>query len=786
MFLTNIKMALRQLFRYKIFTLINVSGLALGLATCLLIYLWVQDELGYDRYHENTDNLYRVVENQYYAGQPVFPVAVTPGPLAAALKEKYPAIVNSTRLTRPYATLVEVGDQMYQEPDRLMASPAFFEMFTYPFIQGDAATALDLPQSVVLSETLASKYFGTEDPMGRIIRLGQDLDFTVTGVMEDVPANSHFRFSLVIPFLTMEIRGNNLDSWGSNGYFTYVQLQPQADYEEVNAEIVGLIKENNEGSVTDIYLQPLTSIHLHSDFTADIGGHGDYQYVLLFSIIAPIILLIACINFMNLSTARSAGRAKEVGMRKVVGARRVQIGLQFIGESMFMVLLAAGLALLLVVLLLPMFNNLAAKELALGQLSTAQLTMIGGAVLLTGLLAGSYPALFLSSFQPAQVLRGSLATGARNALFRKVLVVSQFTLAISLVIGTVVINGQLKYISQKKLGYNKDNLIFMGMGQAVRPKFETLRSTWENSPGVISVTRTNGLPTYLGNSTSGFDWEGRDPDETILIHIVRVDHNYQRTLGLEMAAGRFYSLDYPSDTSEAIVINEEAARIMGYSDPIGKRVSAGDDDAAIIGVVKDFHFKSVHKKIEPLIMIYSDRFSGLALIKIESQNLPATLASIEAGWNEVTGGIPFNYTFLDEVFDRLYRTEQRMSSIINYFSFLAIFISSLGLFGLSSFMTEQRTKEIGIRKVLGASVIGLTAELVRDFNRWVVAANLLAWPLAWYVMSRWLDNFAYSIDLGVGPFILAGLGALAIALATVSYHSVSVARANPVDSLRYE
>ncbi|MEE9464902.1 MAG: ABC transporter permease, partial [Candidatus Neomarinimicrobiota bacterium] len=592
--LTNVKLVLRRLFTHRVFSIINISGLALGMATCILIFLWVQDELGYDRFHQNADTLHRVVENQHYAGGEIFPVAVTPGPLAFTLKDDYPEIVNACRIQRPMTMLVEYEDQSFNEAGVMLASPTFFEMFTFPFLQGDPATALDDLNSIVVTRSMAEKYFGDRDPLGQRLRLFGQSDFTVTGVIEDIPPNSHLQFSMVSPFMNIAQFGANLDDWGSNSYFTYVQLQEGTPHQEVSAKIIDVIKEHNEGSVTDLYLQPLPRIHLHSDFTADIGGHGEFQYVVLFSIIALIILAIACINFMNLSTARSANRAKEVGMRKVVGAQRRQIALQFIGESMIMVIISFGIAILLVELLLPTFNHLAAKQLAIMQLDSGQVIILAGAVLLTGLVAGSYPAMFLSSFQPVKVLRGVLGAGARSSTMRKILVIGQFALATGLIIGAVIVHRQLNYIQNKKLGYDQDNLVYFRMGRAAQPNYEALKLELEQNPGILAVSRASSRPTYIGSSSSGFEWEGKNPDDVILIHFTSVGYDFDKTLGLEMATGRFYSQEFPADAAGAVVVNEEAIRVMGLEDPLGKQLTGFGEEKSIIGVVKDFHFKSVH------------------------------------------------------------------------------------------------------------------------------------------------------------------------------------------------
>ena len=780
-----LKIAIRNLAKYKGYSFINISGLTIGITCCLLIVLWVHDEVSYDRFHDHASTLYRVVENQNYADG-VFPVAVTPAPLAPALKQDFPEIVDATRLSFT-GRLVSYQDASFYETDIAVVDPSFLTMFSFPVLTGDATTLLDDPFSVVISPEIARKYFGEGDPVGKILRFNDEHDLTVTGVIENVPHNSHLQFTMLMPISFYESLGQNMENWRSNWLYTYVQVQDGVRAEDVDAKIVDVIKQNNEGSVTDLYLQPVSRIHLHSDFTADIGGHGDVQYVYIFSVIALFVLLIACINFMNLSTARSANRAKEVGMRKVFGARRTHLIRQFYGESLLIACIALLMGLVLIVLLLPAFNDLSQKQLSLGIVTHGPiLAGLIGITLFTGIFAGSYPALFLSSFRPVKVLKGTIRTGTRSALFRSVLVVTQFALSIVLIIGTGVIYTQLDYIRNKKLGFDKEHLIYIVMRGNIGQSYDALKSELTQNPNILGVTAASGLPTYIGSSTSGFDWEGKNPDDDILMHYNEVDFDYFETLKMEMAEGRSFSRAFPSDTVSAVIVNEEAVRVMGVESPLETRFEAGGEEVNIVGVVKDFHFKPIDTKIEPIVIALDPDDTNFMFIRVHPTGLSATLAYLEETWKTVIPDYPFEYNFLDEAYDRIYRAEENLGSLVNYFSVLAIFIACLGLFGLASFTAEQRSREIGIRKVLGASVPGLTVSMCREFIKLVVIANVLAWPIAYYALQNWLEGFAYRTDIDWGLFVLTGVLALVIATFTVSYQAVKAARANPVEVLRYE
>jgi hypothetical protein len=605
--------------------------------------------------------------------------------------------------------------------------------------------------------------------------------------MEEIPLNSHIRFEFLIPFVFGRELNYTVDRWNNSQFTTYVQLQEGIPVADVIAKISRHLfeKPTIEKDAT-LTLQPLSRIHLHSHFEFD-APHGDMTYVLIFSLVAFFILLIACINFMNLTTARSGNRAREVGMRKVSGAYKSDIVKQFFGESLLLAFVALLLAVGLVQLLLPLFNNLSAKELFLFGMGShwlfAGLLVIA---LVTGLLSGIYPAFFLSAFQPVTVLKGGSHARTKGALFRKVLVVFQFSLAILLLVCTTIVYSQLNYMSHKKLGYDREHLLYFGMRGEIREKFDAVKSELLQNPGIVSVSAGSNVPTYgYSFSNSLWKWEGQDPDEEILMRATFVDEGFFETLGMEIIEGRAFSQEFSTDTN-AYIVNQNAAQAMGMSSAVGKSLSGGGRTGAIVGVVKDYHFRSLRQEIDPLILIYSPDNSWVLFARLRGEDMPKTIGYIEGVWNKFAPGYDFNYGFMDEALDALYRAEQRTGTIFRYFSFLAILISCLGLFGLASFMAEQRTKEIGIRKVLGATVSNIVLLLSKDFTKWVLVANVLAWPVAFYAMSRWLQGFAYRTPMHWWPFLVAAVLALVIALFTVSFQAVKAARANPADTIKYE
>ena len=780
-----LKIAYRNLTRYKAFTVINILGLAVGMACTILILLWVQDELSFDKFNKNAESIYRVVEIQHYAGGTIFPVAVTPGPLAESLKDNFPEIENATRFNYSRRVL-RYKDKIFNETVAF-ADPSFLKIFSYPLVTGNPDNVLNDLHSIVLTEKAALKYFGDENPVGKSIMIDDSLNLKVTGVLQDIPTNSHLRFDFLVPFEFLKNLGRKLDEWGNNSFYTYVQLQQDAKVSDINKKIKDEIKKHNEGSVTDLELQQLLKIHLYSagKYTADIGGLGNIEYVNIFSLVALIVLFIACINFMNLSTARATKRAKEVGMRKVIGAERLQIVKQFYIESILFAFIALLIALAMSDLLLNAFNNLSGKEISLSSLGT---TTIIGFILLTiftGIIAGSYPAIYLSSFLPIKVLKSDKAVSGGGAFFRKVLVVTQFSLSLILIIGTLVITSQLDYIKNKDLGFNRENVIELNINNSIRSNLEAVKNELKQNPKIISVAASNQNPTYVMNSTSNFDWEGKNEKDEILIHFMFGDKDFVNTFKMKMAEGRFYSKDFGSDTS-SIVINEEAAKIIGMKDPVGKTLTMWGDKLTIIGVVKNFNFKPLETKIEPLVIRYSNDLLFSMFVRVKPGDLTGTIDYIKNVYKTFSPSAPFDYHFLDEDFDNLYRSETRMQTIFGYFAILAIIISCLGLFGLASYIAERRTKEIGIRKVLGANVFNLSYLLSLQFTKWVLISNLIAWPVAYFLINRWLQDFAYRVNISFWLFPLAGLLVLVVALLTISYQAIKAALVNPVKSLKYE
>ncbi|UCE21723.1 MAG: ABC transporter permease, partial [Candidatus Aminicenantes bacterium] len=676
-----LKIAFRNIKRHKGYSFINIVGLAIGMACCILILLWVQDELSYDRFHENADDIYRVLQDINFTDHSTT-WTITQGPLGPSLKEDFPEIIDATRITDRGFRLT-YDDKSYDE-EVGMADGSILKMFTFPLVKGDPDTALSDPLSIVLTEKMAAKYFGDEDPIGKTIKADNKWDFQVTGVMKDVPRNSHLEFDFLIPFVFGRELNYTVDYWGNSSFRTYVQLPKGVPAEEVIQKISGyLFEKPTIEKDARLNLQPLTRIHLYSNYEYDFA-HGDITYVTLFSIIAFFILLIACVNFMNLATARSANRAKEVGMRKVAGAHKADIIRQFYGESILLAFISLLLAMILVWLLLPVFNNLAAKELSLD--ISRNLSILLGLLciaMMTGIISGSYPAFFLSAFQPVMVLKGFRLSRSKGSAFRKILVVFQFSLTILLIICTIGVYNQLDYMRNRKLGYDKEHMIYFRMRGDIREKFDSVKNELLQNPNILGVTASSNVPTsgyYFSNSL--WRWEGQNPDEKTLMRAVLIDFDYFKTFGMEIVEGRSFSKEFPTDSTEAIMVNEEAVKAMGMESPIGKRLSLQDQNFKIIGIVKNYHFRSLQQEIEPLILYFYPSYSRVLFARLKSDSISQTLGYIEDVWKRFAPGLPFNYSFLDEALDRMYRSEQRIGTLFRYFSILAILISCLGLLGL--------------------------------------------------------------------------------------------------------
>ena len=784
--------ALRNIRKHKGYSLINIAGLAIGMACSILIFLWIRDELGYDRFHSRAAEIHRIYRDETATAAGA-KSALTSPPMAAALKKDFPEVLQATRFGTWQRRLVSIGDKNFSETGYLHADPDFFEMFSFPFVQGDPRTAFVSPASVVLTRKTAAKYFGRDDPLGKRLTIDHNFDVVVTGVLADVPPNSSLEFDLLSPFELLIARylGDEArEGWGFNSFSTFVQLKPGLPSSEFNRKLDGYLQRFDKEETDRLAAQPLTDIHLRSDLSHDYANVGNIKYVWIFSALALFILAIASINFMNLTTARSANRAREVGLRKVVGAQRPQLIRQFFGEALLLSFFALTAALVLAELFLRPFNALSGKHLTTDWPHHLSL-LLGcfGLAFVTGLLSGSYPALLLSSFQPVRVLKGAFRSAGSSAVFRKTMVIVQFSLSIFLIIGTIVVSRQLAFMRNKDLGFNRERVLYLNLFGELKGKYPMIRERLLRNPGVLNVTASLALPTDIQNSPGSPTWEGKDPGNKMEIKADFVDFDYVETFGVPLVEGRSFSRTHSTDPEEAYIVNEEALRQMGLRRPaVGKRFffdAFGAKEGQIIGVMKDAHFQALHHKIEPLVFkINSDMFRYI-YIKIRARDIDPILRSLEKDWASLNLGYPFENRFLDERFDSLYRTEARMGALFRTFSALAIFIACLGLFGLASFMAEQRVREIGVRKVLGATEGNIFLLLSKEFAVLILAANLFAWPTAFLMMKTWLSGFAYRVDLQVGFFLTAAGLALATAMLTVSILTRRAARANPATALRW-
>ncbi len=793
------KIASRQIRRHKGFSFINIAGLAIGMACAIIILLWVQNELSYDRFHENKDSLFRVAAFVSFPNRSSHSV-IGPPPLAPALKEEFPEIIQSTRFDDSPRIVFRYQDKAFYEEKGVLVDPSFFEMFTFPFIQGNPQTALSDPFNIILTEKTAIKYFGSENPVSKTLMV-EGLPVTVTGVMKNVPENSHFQFDFVLPFEIKREMGDNLDNWGNSNSYAYVQLHEQARPADVDKKIENYLRDKlatvfqmkNPFDVR-LYLQPIADIHLSSHVEdQDYAVVSDRKYVYVFSVVAFFILIIACINFMNLFTARSMKRAKEIAMRKVVGSKRTQLIKQFLTESLIFAFVSLLVALVLVYSFIPFSQNLLNKSLVLNLLDFKFVGALLLMTLLTGILAGSYPALFLSSFSSIRILKGINQRARGQLSARKFLVIAQFSLSIILIIATIIIYKQINFMRNTELGFDKDNVVYMPLKGDIGKQYEAFKNKLLQESSVMSISAKNSHPLEPSDYTTDIEWAGKDPSQQIIMEATGVDYDYIETMKLELREGRSFSREYQTDAGGAFILNEKAVQLMGLESPLGKEIKVWRNKGIVIGVVKDAHFRSLKQQIEPQIQyLYPDldtqemNENGVILVRIKGGQIPEALASLERVWKNMDADYPFEFGFLDQSVDNQYRNEKQISQIINVFTILGLFISCLGLFGLASFMAEQRTKEIGIRKVLGASVSQILTMLSTDFAKWIVLASVIAWPLAYFILRKWLQEFAYRVDLGIEIFLLSTGFTLLVALLTVSYQAMRAAISNPVKALRYE
>jgi putative ABC transport system permease protein len=789
------KIAMRNIRRHKGYSFINIAGLAIGMACTILILLWIQDELAYDRFHEKGDNIYRIiVENE----QGMQSAGTCPIPLGPHSKQAYPEVLDSIRMCNGFQKfLVEFNERVFSEEIGIV-DPSFLTTFTFPLLRGDPQTALEDPYSLIMTEKWARKYFGSEDPIGKVIRIlsgrKQMISFTVTGILEDIPRHSHLQFQIFLPFQALDkmvwwVR--DFEKWNDWSYFTYIHTKPGISIPELNGKITDLVRQNDEGDdlTSKFFLQPLAKIHLHSHFKYDLAGHGDIRTIYLFAIVAAFILLIACANFMNLSTARFGNRSKEVGLRKTIGAHRAQLVKQFLGESLFFVLIALFVALVLIKLSLPLFNQLTGKPLELNLADLSFLFSLAAVIFFTGLIAGSYPSLFLSAFQPADVLKSNTISSTKGIFFRKFLVVLQFSLSIIIIICTTIVYNQLTFMRNKKLGFDKDNVIHLPLSGTIHANYDVIRNELLSNPRISAIAASDQLLNQIFRASTGARLEGRDVCEHTGINFLTVDFHFLDTFDMKLSQGRSFSEEFPTDADEAVIINQTLAKILGGENLVGKKLHNYSEGGTrrIVGIVEEFHFESLHSQVKPLMIVpHSSSDYKFMYVKIRPGAISSSIKFLKDTWKKYGSGNPFEYHFLEQTIDQLYASEKRMGKIFFDFAFLAIFISCLGLFGLASFTAEQRTKEIGIRRVLGASAGNIIYTLTKDFSKWVLAANIIAWPIAYFAMHKWLQNFAFKTDMGLWVFVLSATLSLAIALITVGYQSIKAALANPADSLRYE
>jgi putative ABC transport system permease protein len=769
--------------RFKVYSIINILGLSVGMACVILIYLWVQDELSFDRFHTNTEDIYRIVQTQYYTGDEKLEVEVTQLGMAKCAKENIPGVVHSTRYTNwTMDFLVQYDDRSFVEKIHLV-DPEFLEIFSFPLIKGDKKNVLNEPYSIVLTSEMSEKIFRKEDPIGKIVTINNQYAFTVTGIIKKPPKNSHLWFNFLIPATFFKELGRDLDDMGNNFLYTYVLMNKGADIEEAGEKLTKFLcekQEDRDHKCTRYYLQPLKRIHLYP-----VWGGGPIRNVKIFSLIAFLILVIACINFINLSTALATGRFKEIGLKKVVGGNRRRLIKQYYTEVFLLVFISLFIAFTLTETLLPVFNKLTGKEITIQLLNPKFILGILSVIIVTVFLAGTYPALYISSPSAVNVIKGDIYFGKKKAMFREILVIVQFSIAIILIINTIIINKQLVYMQNRELGINKENIISIPLRGDLKNKYETFKNELLKNNNILSVTFADWKPTGIYSNSGGWDWPGKSPDLEPLVSNSSVGYDYAKTFGLKVYKGDFFPKRLYNDTT-SIVINKTFADIIGMEPLIGEIITIWDIKLKVVGMVEDFNFKPAYIKVEPIAFyIYPEDYKFI-FVKVISEDINKTVKFIENTHSEFNSAYPFEYSFLDDDYNSLYWGEKQRRKIFSYFAFFSIFISCLGLFGLSSFIINRSTKDIGIRKVNGANVSSILSIYIKSFSKWIAIAIIISFPVAYFTMNKWLQNYAYRTGISWWIFALAGITAFVIALLTVSLQSWRAASRNPVESLRYE
>lgn len=791
MFINYLISALRSVRRQKVFSIINLFGLSVAMAAVILIYLWIHHELSYDSFHKDSHQIYRVEENQFYNNER-YHVNVTPWPSGPVWETEIPEIETAARYTYAGSLLFRRGDQNYYESGVISADSGFFRIFSFDFVKGNPDEALHQPNSIVINQDIAEKYFGDADPLGEVIQINNAYDYTVTGVIKKVPGNSSIRFEAVISFdYVVDHNQWYSENWGNNSIMTYIKLVPGVQVELVNQKLTEVVNLHKENNTIEFLAAPLERIHLYSYFGYGMQQRG-IQNIYIFSIVGLFVLVIACINFMNLTTARASSRSKEIGIRKVNGAQRKNLILQFLGESMILTLISFLISIIIVLLLIPAFNHMTGKEFSGSDLADPVIivTLIC-LVILTGLLSGTYPAFYLSSLIPVRILKQETNRPAGKAYLRKITVIIQFSLTIILIIATTVIYNQLTFMQNKSLGYVKENLIYIPLRGDMRNSYNKIREELSRLPEIENITASAHTPHNIGSNSGGVDWEGKDPELELLVTTGAADYDFIETMKIKMKSGRSFSRDYSTDavhdTMAAFIINEEMERIMGVEDAVGMRFHFMGMDGPVIGVIENYHYQSARNLIEPIAFVVAPtEYLNYIIIRLSQGDVMQNINKIKEAWSEIMPLYPFDYRFLDDEFDQMYRTEERMGRLMSYFSLIAIIISCVGLFGLSVFTAEQKTKEVGIRKVFGSGTFSILKLFSREIVILLSISALISWPLAWYVLKNWLQNFDYRTELNPWIFLAAGALSLLIALLSISYQTIRAANRNPAVSLRYE
>lgn len=784
---TYLKITLRNFKRQKIYTIINISGLSLGMSICIIITLWIKNEFSFDKFHENGDRICRVLTQAKNAPRPW---ATTEGPLAAALKADYPEVINATRYKDGANLLITMGDRKIIERRYGFVDPDFFQIFTFEFLKGDPGTVFKDPFSIILTEKTAKKCFGNEDPIGKTLNLDNNTDVTVTGILKNIPKTSHLKFTCLLSFRLRELWGDPVNKWGNSNFYTYLLLAENISFSEFNNKINTYMVERNPNTSITLFIQPLDEIRLNSHFQGDVANHGSKTGVYAFSLIGGFILLIACINFTNLATAKSNIRAKEIGMRKVTGAKKTDIVKQFLGESIFLTFFSLIFSVIIAFLILPKFNEIFQSDLSLNFFTSPSLFLILIIIaLVTGILSGLYPSIFVSSFQPANILRGTLFKRSNRfkSNSRRVLVVFQFSISIFLIISTIILSGLSSYIKNKSLGFDKNNILFLPITGELRKSYTSVKNELLKNPDILSVSASSNLPTYGRDMMDYIRWEGMDPNHKLIAEGVIADYDYFKTFKMEIIDGREFSMEISTDASEGFILNEEAVREMELESPVGKQITFFKK-GTIIGIVKDYHFKPLDKRIEPLVIFIKPDNLKYLFVRLQPgiQDYSNVVKQFKEIWSKHVPAYPFNYGVLSHIYKQLYKPVDNIETLFKFLSFTAILIACLGLFGLASYSAERKTKEIGIRKVLGASVSNIIKILVREFVILVFIASFIAWPITYFIIQQIYKNLPYHPPVTIFPFLISILTALIIAVLTVSSQAYKTASKKPVTSLRYE